>query len=54
MLVEALGIKGPAFDAGDLGGYQRGPGFEILRAVLRPERKLLLMFSQNLQMLPLR
>src|SRR5580704_1417152 len=54
LLVEALGIKGAAFDAGDLRSYQCDPGLEILRAILRPERQLLMMFSQGLQMLLLR
>ena len=54
LLVEMLSIELAAFYSCDLSAYQRGTVFEVLRTILRPERKLLLMFSQGLQMLPLR
>ena len=51
LFVEALGINDPTFDAGNLGSHQRDTRFEILRAILRPERQLSVVFSQCLKVL---
>src|SRR6266436_3900667 len=51
LFVEALGIELPAFDPSNLGADQRGAGFEILRAILRPYFELPVVGGQSLDML---
>ena len=51
LFVEALGIELAALKACDLGAYQCGAVFEILRAILRPYFELSVMDGQSLEML---
>ena len=52
LLVKTLGIELAALNACDLGAYQRGAVFEILRAILRPYFELSVVSGQSLEMLP--
>lgn len=51
LFVEALSIELPAFDPSNLGADQRGAGFEILRAILRPYFELPVVGGQSLDIL---
>ena len=51
LLIQALGVQFPAFDAGDLGADQRHAVREILRAILRPEIDLLMVGGECFQIL---
>src|SRR5882724_2008933 len=52
LFVQMLGIELPALDACDLRAHQRGAGFEILRAILRPYFELSVVSRQSFDMLP--
>ena len=52
LFVEPHRVDIPAIDLSDLGADQRGAVLEIVRAIRRPNLELLVMRSDNVQMLP--
>ena len=52
LLIQTFGLQFPALQASHLRAYQRGSVCEILRTVLRPQRKALVMLGQRSGMLP--
>src|SRR4029077_20524598 len=51
LLIQALGVQLPSFDAGDLGADQRRAVSKILGAILRPSIDLLVVSDECLQVL---